>query len=377
MRLAAAAALLFGLALIASTTGRVDARAALVSPYTFNRDVRPILQRRCVQCHVPGGVGPTSFATYHDAVTQAWSMRQALMSGRMPPWSAKPGAVALNEQQSLTAHELDVLMSWASGGTPEGSATAPDDTRPAIPDSPAIAAAPDLTIQMPAPYVLPAGAQNADYEVVLPSDDVRGTWIRAVDVVPDARAIVRRAQVLIRVPEGEQIVGLWLPGDVPQMLGANAAFFVPANGSLVLQVHYQRPRPGEAAAIADRSRVAVYLSPAPAAQVESLTVIAARQLLTKNVRVVSFRPIQGPADAIARVVAVATSGARTSLLRLQLRPDWPRRYVLTTPLPLPRGTVLDVSVVRARADVWQTLIETPASVAASSNSFRGAIEVVD
>lgn len=373
MRLPLAAATLLALAVFSWHGARVAAHITEVSPFTFHEDVRPILQRRCTQCHVEGGVAPTALVRYQDARSQSWPIRQALMSGRMPPWHAQPGAVALKEEQALTARELDVLMTWAAGGTPEGR------RRARIAESPAAGPmlAPDVTMAMPAAFVLAQGVQEADHEVVFAAEGLRGKWIRAVNVLPDARAIVRRAQISIRSGADEQVIGLWLPGDEPQMLEANGAFLMPHDGTLVLRLHYQRPRPADAAAVLDRSSVGVYLARAPAAQIRSLTIVSARQLVTRPMRAVAIRPIAGSVDATMRIVAISRDGVRTSLLRFNLRPEWPRRYVFAAPVVLQPRSQIDVSVVPARNDLWHTLTSPAARAASPGIFFRGALEVVE
>jgi hypothetical protein len=108
------------IAVVGVERAAVDAHKTIASKYTFNRDVRPILDRRCSQCHAADAALPLQ--TYAQVRAQSWPLRQSLASGRMPPYFAEPGDVALKDPQTLSPRELDVLMTWASGGTPEGAA---------------------------------------------------------------------------------------------------------------------------------------------------------------------------------------------------------------------------------------------------------------
>ncbi len=45
---------------------------------TFNKEVLPILQNRCQDCHRPGEVAPMSLLTYQDARPWAKSIKQAV-----------------------------------------------------------------------------------------------------------------------------------------------------------------------------------------------------------------------------------------------------------------------------------------------------------
>src|SRR5437868_11763145 len=109
-------------AVICGGTGAL-AHKTVVSPYTFHRDVLPIIQQRCAQCHFGGGIAQT-LLTYEAARAQSFRIVQAVASGRMPPSYADSGLAAIKEQHMITARELDVLLTWAAGGAPEGERVA-------------------------------------------------------------------------------------------------------------------------------------------------------------------------------------------------------------------------------------------------------------
>src|SRR5579871_2841483 len=53
---------------------------------TFAKDVAPILQKACQNCHRPGSIGPMSLLTYQDARPWARSIKQQVVQRNMPPW---------------------------------------------------------------------------------------------------------------------------------------------------------------------------------------------------------------------------------------------------------------------------------------------------
>src|SRR5712691_2744652 len=53
---------------------------------TFTKDVAPILQRSCQNCHRPGSIGPMALLTYEDARPWARSIRNRVSLRQMPPW---------------------------------------------------------------------------------------------------------------------------------------------------------------------------------------------------------------------------------------------------------------------------------------------------
>ena len=44
------------------------AQSAVPAAPTFTRDIAPILQRSCQNCHRPGSIGPMSLLTYEEAL---------------------------------------------------------------------------------------------------------------------------------------------------------------------------------------------------------------------------------------------------------------------------------------------------------------------
>ena len=56
---------------------------AATSSVTFSKDVLPILQNRCQECHRPGEVAPMSLLTFQETRPWAKSIRQAVVT---KPW---------------------------------------------------------------------------------------------------------------------------------------------------------------------------------------------------------------------------------------------------------------------------------------------------
>ena len=73
---------------VPSSTTALSA-AAPAAP-TFNKDVLPILQQNCQECHRPGAIAPMSFITYKDARPYAKAIEKAVVTKSMPPWFADP-----------------------------------------------------------------------------------------------------------------------------------------------------------------------------------------------------------------------------------------------------------------------------------------------
>src|SRR5580693_2550003 len=98
------------------------AASAATNAVTFNKDVLPILQNNCQQCHRPGEVAPMSLLTYRDARPWAKAIKAAVVTQKMPPWFADPNVGHFSDERKLSAAEIATLASWVDNGAPEGDA---------------------------------------------------------------------------------------------------------------------------------------------------------------------------------------------------------------------------------------------------------------
>src|SRR5436190_2788280 len=120
--LPAAVALVGGIGLRAQAP-----RASMTTDVVFARDVAPILQRSCQECHHPDGVAPMSLMTYEDARpwAKAMKLRTGLRSqrGAMPPFFVEKniGIQKFKHDPSLSDEEVATIAAWADAGAPRGN----------------------------------------------------------------------------------------------------------------------------------------------------------------------------------------------------------------------------------------------------------------
>ena len=132
---------------------------------TFARDIAPILQRSCQECHRPASVAPMSLLTYEEVRPWARSIkaRTALRNqrGAMPPWFIEKdiGIQQYKNDPSLTEEEIEKIGVWADNGAPLGNpADLPPPLQFAGEDEWTIGE-PDLIIESPE-IVVPAAAPD-------------------------------------------------------------------------------------------------------------------------------------------------------------------------------------------------------------------------
>ncbi len=323
---------------IALTWPSVDAHKSVTSKYTYAEHVFPIVRDRCGACHFPGGPAPMSLLSYKEAAPWAEAIREQLTTAAMPPWFADPTGPAVLGGHALPARDLDVLVTWAIGGTPEGDASkAPVSSAPPLVWS---AGPPDRVFDLPEVTVA-AGATEEIKAFTLPTGLQKDLWVRGVDLLPSERSMVRAVTVAVA---GGPVLAAWLPGDVMMPAPSGAAFKVPAGATLQVAVRYKKNWQDTQVARTDRTRIGLYAAPASGS---ALTTLAFDDSLTLKVatRILAVRPVLTEPLAAVHVEATLPSGDKVPLLDLRsATAGWGRRYWLTQPVDLPAGAVLAIHV---------------------------------
>jgi hypothetical protein len=127
-KLAAGAAVVFtaGAGLVAPFSLRAEP-AAVPGEVTFTKDIAPILQRSCQNCHRPAGVAPMSLTTYEETRPWARAIKQRTgigpHAGVMPPWYIEKdiGIQQYKDDPSLSDLEIAKIAKWADSGAPQGN----------------------------------------------------------------------------------------------------------------------------------------------------------------------------------------------------------------------------------------------------------------
>ena len=208
---------------------------AATAQVTFTKDVAPILQRACQNCHRPGAIAPMSLLTYDDARPWARSIRQKVVNAEMPPWyiDRNIGISKFKDDPSLTPAEVATITKWVDAGAPMGNpADMPKPREFSALDQWHIGK-PDVVVSMPKPYLLPATGADHVIDVLVDPGFKEDMYVMAVETKPDtARAykVVHHATTnLVEDPEDDP-VGLFFN---EYALGKNGDIFPPNSGRLV------------------------------------------------------------------------------------------------------------------------------------------------
>src|SRR6266566_4672715 len=166
----------------------VDARGA--TQVTFSKDVAPIFQAKCQECHQPNSIAPMSLITYQDARPWAKAIRERVITRQMPPWhlDRSVGVQKFKNDMSLTDEQVDTIVRWVDDGALQGDPKDLPPPKPLVTDNEWQAVRdglgpPDLIIQS-AEYTMPAQHQDVWFR---PMSDIPLTeprWARMVEIRP-------------------------------------------------------------------------------------------------------------------------------------------------------------------------------------------------
>src|SRR6267142_3408036 len=145
------------------------ATASAATQVTFSKDIAPILQAKCQECHQPNSIAPMSLITYQDARPWAKAIRERVMTRQMPPWhiDRSVGVQQFKNDMSLTDQQVDTIVRWVDGGALQGDPKDMPPAKPLVTDNEWQAVRdglgpPDLVIRS-SEYTMPAEHQDVWY----------------------------------------------------------------------------------------------------------------------------------------------------------------------------------------------------------------------
>ena len=185
------------------------AAAAQAAP-TFTRDVAPIFQAKCEECHRPNQMAPMSLVTFEDVRPWVKSIASRIGARQMPPWhiDRTVGIQKFKNDRSLSDEQVDTVLRWAAAGAPKGDPTDMPAPRTWNDESnvwteQATLGPPDLVIKS-TPYTMPAVAQDAWWKPSVPTGLTEPRWVRAIEIRPSTvrgRRITHHALARLQQPE--------------------------------------------------------------------------------------------------------------------------------------------------------------------------------
>jgi hypothetical protein len=173
-------------------TGARASAAAAAGQVTFARNVAPIFQAKCTQCHHAGTAAPMALTTYEEVRPWARSIRQRVASREMPPWHLDKtvGIRKYKNDLSLSDDEIGTILKWVDSGAPGGNMADMPPPQRFGPEDVWHIGKPDLVVKMDQVHTMYAKGPDWWIDYFADTGLTEDRWIKAMEIRPSNRRIV-------------------------------------------------------------------------------------------------------------------------------------------------------------------------------------------
>lgn len=354
------------------------------SSITYARDIAPIIQTRCLNCHREGQAAPFGFENYEQVAKRAKQIVRVTESRIMPPWIPAPGHAKFVGERWLTDRELELLKLWSDSGRAKG-----EDAD--LPPPPKFAdgwllGEPDLIVKMKEPFSVPASGPDLLQNFVIPIDIPEDKLVAAIEFHPGNKRVAHHAVLFLddsgaarkldrKTPEPgyanfggpgffpSGALGGWSVGNTPRALPNDMGRYLKKGSDLVVQMHYHPTGKEET----DQSEVGLFFVKKPVAESlkESAKLVGSIWManyemdipageknyfrktsyrLPKEVLMVGVVPHMHLLGKKMTVTATLPDKTKRTIIDIQnWNYNWQDEYYFESPFKLPAGTLLEVA----------------------------------
>ena len=250
---------------------------------TFSRDIAPVIQQHCQECHRPRGGAPFELTAYEHVHRRREKILQATRSRTMPPWKAVVGYGDFTGVRGLSKSEIATIARWVEAGAPEGDPR--DLPPPRVFEAAPGLGPPDLVLRTEE-FTIPPRGGDVYRCFSLPTSFAEERYFSVSEVAPGNSKIVHHMLAMVD-PGGDSrtiqardgapgypcfggpavridgYLGGWAPGGRPWVMPDGVGMRLPAGGRVVIQMHYHNAR---ATPESDRSELRLYAAKTPIAR---------------------------------------------------------------------------------------------------------------
>ncbi len=301
---------------------------------TWSSDIANIVYSKCTNCHRTGGIAPFTLESYSEVISRQSSIDRVIKNGVMPPWPPDASYSRFAHERSLSNNQKETILNWLDNGTPRGDLNK-EPPLPIYPNNGDLSGVPDLILNAP---VFKINAQNDIYQCfVVKNPNSIDKFIQAMEVIPGNRNAVHHVLVYydktgqakklddastepgyisfggIGVSSAE-LIGAWVPGSAPQTYPKGMGVKIPANGDIVMQIHYPRSADGQM----DQTLLRIFFSNVP----------NTRQVFISPILNHDISLVNGPLIIPANTVKTFTSEFTINALKFTLLSVAPHMHLI-------------------------------------------------
>lgn len=326
---------------------------------SYTRDVAPLLERKCVECHSPGNIGQWSMSSHARVKAKSAMMQEVLLARRMPPWDADPQHGKFANDRSLTLEEKRLLLRWVEAGASRDEG---EDrlTKLNMPSRGWSLGQPDIVVSLPKPQEIPATGVLPYRHVDVPLDLTNTVWIGAVAIKPGNLECTHHVIVRVKYPKegkvstenAESLEG-WSPGKSFSRFPEGTGKRLKPGAVVSFELHYTATGKPET----DQTEVGLYLLkerpplyfdtrlainmdlniPPGEADVRTHATLGFK----KDTMLYTFVPHMHNRGSWMKYEALYPNGKRETLLHVPRYDfNWQMEYVLAEPKRMPAGSWL-------------------------------------
>ena len=159
---------------------------------TYAKNIAPIFQAKCTQCHHAGTGAPMSLTTFEEVRPWARSIRQRVSSREMPPWHMDKtvGIRKYKNDMSLSDEEMATVVKWADAGAPGGNIADMPPAQVFGPEDVWHIGKPDIIVKMDKVHTMYRKGPDWWIDYFADTNLKEDRWIKAMEIRPGNRRIV-------------------------------------------------------------------------------------------------------------------------------------------------------------------------------------------
>lgn len=333
---------------------------------TFYKDVLPVMQQNCQDCHRPSGlnlggmIAPMPLMTYEDVRPWAKSIATVVSDREMPPWHASEDFHGVFENERvLNDEQIATIVRWAETGAAAGN---PEDAPEPItwPEEEWAIGEPDLILTLDEPFLVEDDVEDLNINLTtdIPMDKLpEDKYITAVEFKPGSDIVhhIIGFSVPPRTADttGLQMIGGIAQGSQPTQLPDGYGIKLHAGGKFVFQMHYHK-EPGPGTAKYDQSQVAFRFADKPVNRVYLVAVgnpaemyvpagekvkIPGTKDVTRDIEIISLLPHMHLRGDYAKYIVQYPDGKEETLLEVpEYDFNWQTGYKFKEKKQIPAGS---------------------------------------
>ena len=349
--------------------------------YTYARDVVPILNKHCVDCHSICGAAPWSMDGYKRVKGWGPMIREVVRPKRMPPWHADPAYGRFQEDNSLSAEEEKILIGWVEQGFARGQGNDPLVKKGQASSAFWGLGEPDLKFRLKTSQSVTATGED-EFRMIEGDRPIdRDIWVKAIDIRPGNPKVVHHGNLSVVWPDnsgtvdnpatGEStdrnrwlamggmsmekgsMIAAYAPGNRVLQLPQDTGVFLPKGSRLLFEMHYITTGKPET----DLTEVGFYLLDEKPTKILSVSTINNRNIKIpageKNYKrrgnisahndllLTALQPhMHYRGKSMKFIIEYPDGSSEIALSVPNYRFKWQRRYTFAEPKFLPRGTTI-------------------------------------